>query len=176
MLIGNLYCKNSQPPDNLLSWLTYRQMLTSKLYAITKSADLQVLRHDFSKATWWDKYVLKLQDTELLVREITISAFAEPCWFARTVVPISTYKKHERLFLKLENLSLGKLIFGNYGIERQTLNYYCINKLNLEYHWLPKQLSSGADELWMRLSEFSVDEDVFYLVEIFLPGLEKHIC
>ena len=163
-------------PDNLLSWLTYTEMLTSKLHTISNSAQLQVIRHEFTKVAWWDKYVLKIESTDLFVREITISADAVPCWFARTVVPMSTYKKHEQLFSQLKKISLGQLIFGNYGILRRELNYYCINKLNLEYHWLPRDVYTGADNLWMRLSEFTVDTEVFYLAEIFLPGLEKYTC
>lgn len=164
-----------QPGESLKPWLTYTQMLTSRLYAVSKSADLQVLSNNFIMPTWWDKYILKTDSPEVFVREITISAYTVPCWFARTIIPSTIYKKHEQLFLKLNEVSLGELIFGNYGIRRQQLNYYCINKLNIEYHWLPKNVYTGSDDLWMRLSEFAVGEDVFYLAEIFLPGLEKYI-
>lgn len=164
------------PPKNLLPWLTCTDMLTKKLFALSQNTNLQVIKHEFSHCDWWDKYVLGIDSDEVLHRQVLISAWDVPCWYARTIIPRKTYIKHEKLFAMLKNKTLGDLIFSDNGIVRSYLKYYLIDDSNIEYHWLDANLISSQKKIWARISKFTIQNDPFYLFEVFLSGLEKYTC
>lgn len=174
MIIDRLYSLNCKPPQYLQSWLTYTKMLTKKLYSKSQDTSLNVLQNGIIQPTWWDKYTLGITDDVIFNREITISAHSIPCWYARTIIPINTFYNHKKLFSRLDTESLGDLIFGNNNIKRNQLKYYCIGEENIEYHWLANSIYNDSTNLWTRLSEFEILHDNFYLLEIFLPELEKY--
>lgn len=165
------------PPNNLISWLTYQEMLTTKLYNCSQNTSLKVLKHDFFKSNWWDRYVLGISSHSILHREVVVSAWNIPCWYARTIIPKETYYNHSKLFITLENKSLGEIIFSTKnGVKRSYLKYYAIDTSSIEYNWLDVDLTKSNSQLWARLSKFTINSDFFYLFEVFLPGLEKYLC
>jgi chorismate lyase len=167
----------NQPPENILPWLTYVELLTEKLYNQAGNTSMSVLNQSQTTATWWDRYVLKLDFEAVFHREIVTSAWEKPCWYARTIIPMTTYKSHKLLFDKLRFESLGKLIFGNNKIKRESLEYYSINKQDIEFQWLTRDLYKESEILWVRRSVFYLPTNAkFYLVEILLPDLEKYTC
>lgn len=170
----NIPLSNDIPPDNLLPWLTYTEMLTDKLYKLSQNTSLKLLKQEVVNCNWWDKYVLGIINDKALHRQIEVLALDVPCWYARTIIPMKTYTNHEKLFVRLNKETLGDLIFGNNGIERSYLRYYAIDKNNIEYHWLDSKLLGINQKLWARLSRFTIKDDDFYLYEVFLPGLEKY--
>ena len=162
-----------KPPEKLLPWLTYVHFLTDKLKSATGDARLEVLRQEWVKRNWWDKHTLGIQDELVLHREILMWSQANLCWYARTIIPESTYKTNTDLFDRLRKESLGHLIFQGSVIHRQQMYYYSITQDRIEYHWLNDVMHQHTKELWVRLSEFSVQEKgSFFLTEILLPGLE----
>lgn len=175
MIVDKIYSLNCKPPDNLLPWLSYTKMLTKKLNDRSCDIKLVVLQSCIKQTKWWDRYVLEISTDEVFNREIMVLAYDVPCWYARTIIPIKTYNQHQKLFKKLGSKSLGELIFGDNNIERTSLRYYCVSKDNIEYHWLASSICSEIPSFWVRLSEFAVLHDKFYLAEIFLPELEKYI-
>lgn len=147
------------PPLKLLEWLTYTGKLTNKLYEKSKNTKLQVLKHEIQPSNWWDRHVLHLDFELVLHREIVTYAWNDACWYARTIIPELTNDKYNKLFNRLKRESLGDLIFGDNGIERRYLIYYPINKYNIEYNWLTNNLTQKRDTLWVRLSEFRLQEN-----------------
>lgn len=164
------------PPAYLLPWLTYVKFLTEKLQTIAGDATLEVINQHWERPTWWDCYVLQLTETSVLHREILMHAHQQPCWYARTIIPESTYQADVKLFDRLNRESLGNLIFQGNKIQRASICHYAIDAKAIEYHWLTQSMHQQASVLWARLSEFQLKtKDSFFLIEILLPGLEQYI-
>ncbi len=161
-----------EPPDRLLPWLTHQASLTEKLKNEANVAHLQVLKQAWETPDWWDKHVLNIGGELVLHREIAMWVENEPCWYARTIFPQTTYIKDAAFFDRLQNESLGQLIFGNNEVKRISLVNHTINHQSIEYHWINKWINHNADELWVRKSTFVIAElSPFFLIEIILPGL-----
>lgn len=165
---------NSLPPEELKPWLNYQTSLTDKLKRLTGDAELEVLSQEWSLASWWDKFTLGLSCEKILLREILMLSQGTPCWYARTIIPESTYLANQVLFSRLKQESLGQLIFNEAGIRRTQLLTYAVDHHSLEYNWIPAVLRDESSEYWLRLSNFTIDDSAaFCLVEIFLPGLRR---
>ena len=190
------------PEPSLLSWLLHEQSLTEKLRNACGDAQLEVLAQRWQLPDHWDQSVLKLgsvdnsdladkpQDVGLGImnyqqpldsasvmhREILRRAFDAPCWYARTILPLTTFNANATLFARLKTEPLGHLIFNGTQIQRASLQHYCISPASEEYSWLNESMHQGAEKLWVRLSEFFVNaRDSFFLVEILLPGLSRYL-
>jgi len=174
--------KNHYPVDYcfdeaLLHWLNWPERFTDKLKQKAGDVQLRVLSQGWKDRTYWDANALQVADTRLFVREIVMCADAVPCWYARTIIPESTFLFDASLFLRLEQESVGDLIFQANSIERVSLNYYAINQSAIEYHWLHKHKHkpSKPQDLPVRFSKLMVSGGFpFYLVEILLPGLQRY--
>ena len=174
MSIKKTIVTQNAPPEFLLPWLTYTGFLTKKLKKEASDARLERIEQRWEPADWWDRCVLKRQYEQVLHRNIIMWAFDNPCWYARTIIPHTTYETDTALFDRLKNESLGHLIFSSVNINRCKMIHYPINAQSIEYHWLNKELRQKESTFWLRLSEFSVhDLWPFFLVEIFLPGLKR---
>ena len=163
----------------LLSWLTYEHSLTDRLNKnLDKPARLELLSQRWVSATWWDIYVLKLKKESVLHRDIIMWA-EEACWYARTILPASTYKSSPSFFDRLEREPLGQLIFHEPMIKRVEMINYSINKSSVEYYWLKKALVDVdilEEEYWLRFSSFIVNDlSPFFLIEVLLPGLMRSV-
>lgn len=177
MLINpdNFLTINSSVSSRLQPWITYQTSLTEKLKKIAGDADLQLLKQVWEQADWWDKHVLKIANEQVMHREIVMCAKKKPCWYARTVIPQTTYSCDTVFFDRLENESLGKLIFEGNKVKRFMLMNYSINPSCIEYYWLTEWMHRHETELWVRLSGFTVSERFsFFLVEILLPELARY--
>ena len=163
------------PPQYLLSWLTCTTYMMEQLYAKSGNADLKVLHQNWEPTNDWDRQTLALSDELVLHRDIVVSAWEHPCWFARTILPRATYDSHLSLFERLNKEPLGNLIFRTEAVQRLRLEHYSIEAGSVEYDWLPKAIDTQQKLLWLRCSTFQVkDAELFYLVEILLPDLEHY--
>lgn len=172
-----------KPPEPLLPWLTYTKSLTQKLYDLTGNTKLEIINQQWQLPDAWEQTVLKIPMNEatghqelVFHREILMKSLDVPCWYARTIIPTQTYENNKTLFKRLEQESLGQLIFNGPEIQRVSLKHYPILADNTEYRWLDKSLHQQQSSLWMRLSEFIVNQqNTFFLAEIILPGLLRYI-
>ena len=156
-------------------WLTHPHSLTERLIMKAGHAHLNVLRQSWQATDWWDKQMFQVQDSTVWHREIVMTASDEPCWYARTIIPRTTYEANEKTFDRLQKESLGKIIFNDSRIERLFLFHYPIDAKSIEYYWLNDMLHQHSKIVWVRLSAFSIDKNTpFYLVEIMLPGLMRY--
>ena len=73
------------PPQYLVSWLTCTTYMMEQLYAKSGNADLKVLQQNWEPTNDWDRQTLALSDELVLHRDIVVSAWEHPCWFARTI-------------------------------------------------------------------------------------------
>jgi chorismate lyase len=163
------------PPQHLLSWLKCTTYMMEQLYAKSGNADLKVLQQSWEPTNNWDRQVLSLDEDSVLHRDIVVSAWDYPCWFARTILPKTTYDAHLSLFERLSQEPLGNLIFHTQAVQRLKLDYYSIEEGACEYQWLPKSIDTQQQVLWLRCSTFQVkNAELFCLVEILLPDLERY--
>lgn len=165
----------TSPPEWLKEWLLEEGSLTAKLQKITGASALKPLRNNWQKPDWWANHVLLHQEDKVFQREIIISSHGLPCWYARTIIPSSTYYTFCDIFEKLATKSLGDIIFSEPHIERTALCFYKVEKENIEYYWPKKYHLKVQEGMWTKLSHFMIDARFpFYLSEIFLP--EFSLC
>jgi chorismate--pyruvate lyase len=163
------------PPQHLLPWLECTSYMMEQLFAKSQNTELQVLQQIWEPANSWDQQKLSLKVEQVLHRDIIVKAWGAPCWFARTILPRATFDAHFSLFDRLQQEPLGNLIFHTSEVRRLNLQYYAIAPHAVEYAWLPTDILTQQQTLWARLSTFQVaNVELFYLIEILLPDLERY--
>lgn len=162
-------------PNSLLPWLTHVQSLTQKLRQVANEANLEIVRQEWEKTNEWDEAVLTLIPQNVFHRDIAMYAHHQPCWFARTILPKATYDANMALFARLEQETLGDLIFKGKEIQRVSIDQFMIDDASTPYEWLTTDLRCEETKFWARLSEFSVNhQGSFFLLEILLPPLLRY--
>lgn len=163
----------NKPPAELIPWLEHRGSITDKLKALAGEARLQLLKHTWELTDTWDQRTLHLAPKlPVLHREILMWSHNEPCWFARTVLPQTTYYAEERLFSRLETTPLGELVHHHPNIKRTSIRSYPVLPNSMEHAYLTHALDRVHTPLWGRCSTFTLhNQHEFYLLEIFLPKL-----
>jgi len=164
----------SSPPSFLVPWIACQASLTEKLKAVAGQANIEVLAQHWQLADWWDQQVLHLERQVVFRREIIMRSEETSCWYARTIIPETTYEANTPLFNRLKTESLGVLIFNEDAIKRVQLIYYPITNKSIEYYWLKSARKTEVNILWLRLSTLMLDVYPFFLIEILLPGLERY--
>lgn len=156
-------------------WLHHKHSMTDKLKTFSNEVTLTLLNHTFEQANLWDQTQLLLKATDrVLHREILMLAGTIPCWYARTVIPQTTYDANGSPFTRLQSEALGDIIWSNPSIARTAMQRFEITPNSLEYTWLTPFMHENAPSLWVRLSTFAyLQQHPFYLLEILLPGLMK---
>lgn len=164
------------PPESLLSWLDCESFLTKKLEDYTGHAQLKILEQFSAQTNEWERSILGVHDPVLWRRNILMFSEKKACWYARTVIPDTTYNANRSLFARLKNETLGHLIFSDSQITRTSMNKYEIDPACEEYNWMSPEISQSESVLWMRRSTFYIHKQwPFFLMEIFLPDLMKMI-
>ena len=175
LMFANVPSTNIAPEPWLMPWLTWQDKLTDRLEHKAEGVQLQVINQMWVDANHWDSNVLKITDSQVLRREIIITAHNTPCWYALTTIPKSTHDLYPELFARLKKEPVGNLVFNTNSVSRVSLNFYPIEPESSEYSWLDESLHQNSHILWARTSTILVENRApFYLVEIMLPGLKKY--
>ena len=160
-------------PTAIEPWLSYDKPLTDKLRELSGDAEIELLSQGWIFSKWWDKYALDLKE-KLFQREIFMKSQGEICWYARTIIPSSTYALEPTFFNRLENESIRNLIFNEPKVKITKRIIYPIDELAIEFHWVKKYLTTINGDFWVRLAEFSFqNKNSFYLMEILFPKLQE---
>ena len=161
---------------NVRNWLVHPDSITDRLIEKAGEASLMVLAQGFERACAWDKKIFNDVIDKVWCREIVMFAQGEAYWYARTIIPETTYANNQDFFDQLKIQSLGTLIFNSPIVQRKTLTSYVINEKMHEYQWIPESVKPYPTQpLWVRLSHLILHEHFpFYLVEILLPAAERY--
>ncbi|KTC69287.1 4-hydroxybenzoate synthetase [Legionella birminghamensis] len=160
------------PSPEWTSWLTHKTALTEKLQHETGEARLKLIQQIKTNCNWWDRFFLGICEKNVIHRDVLMASQDQYCWFARSVIPLSTFDQNMVFFERLKTESLGQMVFNNPVVKRDCLSHYFIDKNSQEYHWMTPELRQNAPLLWVRYSRFLINENFpFYLVEILLPDL-----
>ena len=95
-------------------------------------------------------------------------------WYARAVIPKSTYDLDTDFFNRLQHESIRNLIFDESRVSLIERVVYPINNQNDEFHWVERYFHTTNDTLWLRNAQFSFQgRGFFYLIEILFPILQE---
>lgn len=161
------------PSNQLKQWLDCDNPITDKLVELTGDAHLERLSQQWVKATWWDHYALNIKDPHVFQRQILMRSHKRPYWYARTIIPQSTYALDPDFFDRLNKESIRHLIFNQKQVRKVNKLIYPIDNRCLEFYWLKKHVSDKEGILWVRVHEFEIHKKAsFYLIELLFPELE----
>ncbi|BCA95376.1 4-hydroxybenzoate synthetase [Legionella antarctica] len=178
MYINNqpVFTAETQYPEALKEWREYDHSLTDKLQALKGSTQLELISQQWIKPTWWDTYLLQVNDELIFQREIIMQHREVDYWYARTIIPQKCYKIYPEFFKRLEKESIRNLIFDSHQVHRVAMISYPVDKHCIEFNWLKKNRDTIDGIIWVRLAEFSLEHlESFYLAELLLPELESKL-
>lgn len=169
-----VYVAETTNSEALKNWREHQYSLTDKLKEAKGSASLELISQKWIQPTWWDKYLLQVDDAPIYQREILMRHQDIVYWYARTVIPQNCYVLNPVFFKRLENESIRNLIFNNDKVQRVNIVSYPIDKQCIEYHWVRKYLYIRNEIVWIRLAQYSFEnKGFFYVIELLLPELEN---
>lgn len=160
-------------PPLLNDWLECSTSLTDKLQSYIGEITLTVENQEWITPKWFERYFFNIQNESILLREIIMRGCEKTYWYARSLIPLSCYQLDRVFFNRLESESIRNLIFGEQRVSRYSIKCYPINRFNIEYHWVEQYIPIIETTLWVRLSDYVLDnKEHFYLFEILFPELE----
>lgn len=176
MYINNqpIFCAETKEHEFLRDWRDFQYSLTDRLQVAKGDTELEIISQGWIKSTWWDNYLLKINDDLVFQREICMKYSGLEYWYARSIIPSICYNLEPEFFKRLEKESIRNLIFDNNQVDRVQMINYPIDHQCIEFHWVKRHLKNIDGILWLRLAEYSFLKSAsFYLVEILLPELEN---
>lgn len=154
------------------SWLLDHGSLTQRLIQATQG-DFFVRKLNQG---WQRPYLSEAQrmgikpGQRVLVREVELVCHGEPWVYARSIFPQTTLTGRLRHLKKLDNRSLGTLLFNDPSMRRTVFEIAALDSRNL------KALDPAKEDatLWGRRSLFYVDNKPILVAEIFLSAMKRH--
>jgi chorismate--pyruvate lyase len=157
-------------PSQIRPWLLDSGSLTQRL--IKSSSDhfaVQVLKQEWQRPRLSEVQLLNMQPREMaIIREVALLCHGQPWVFARSVIPATSLHGHLRRLRKLNNSSLGALLFSAPSMHRAPFQLAKLNGFN---HQLPQSLQQNAD-LWGRRSRFELSGKAIMVSELFLQAFK----
>lgn len=156
--LGTHYLR-AQLPDMLRPWLFAEGSLTQRFIAASGGCfRVQVLAQRWQRAAPAEARLLGVDPAAYaLIREVILFGGEQPWVYARSVLPVSTLTGDLRRLRKLQNSSLGALLFTYPQLRRQPFEIACSN------------------QLWGRRSRFELGARALIVSEFFLPGFISHL-
>lgn len=155
---GRRYLSARLPPL-LRPWLFAEGSLTQRLL-VESDGDfrVQILAQRWQRPAPGEARLLDLDPAaRALVREVILFGAGQPWVYARSILPHATLSGDLRRLRKLQNSSLGALLFTYPGLTRRPFELAC------------------ADGLWGRRSRFEIDARALIVSEFFLPVFLSHL-
>ncbi len=160
-------CSNHHhAPRWLRPWLLAEGSLTKMLVAVS-GGDFRVERiaQDWRRPSLSEARLLGIAADQLcLVREVILWGCGEPWVYARSIMPARSLSGDLRRLRRLQNSSLGTLLFRYPQLHRTPFQLAPINGNSL-----PSRLRYDT-ELWGRRSRFELRRRALIVSEIFLPA------
>lgn len=153
-------------PRALLPWLLAEGSLTRLLIAAS-DGDFRVQRIDQSwrRPTHSEARLLDLPiGQRALIREVVLWGRGEPWVYGRSILPVHTLGGDLRRLRRLQNSSLGALLFSYPQLHRAPFQLARIDGATL-----PEPARCDAP-LWGRRSRFELRQRALIVSEVFLPA------
>ncbi len=167
-----IFSLKAQSSNQFLEWINYQYPLTDKLREVNGDAQLELLSQQWLPTDMWSKSLLVIEDKTVFQREILMRSKGVIYWYARSIIPKACYELAPSFFDRLKNESIRNLIFNNDQVRRINAINYPVDQQCVEFFWVKKYIELTQETLWVRLAEFSFQQqESFYLIEIMLPAL-----
>lgn len=166
------------PSASLAAWLTKPQRLSVALRKSCSNVSLRVLSERFDILPYLDEMpIFKHVSQEAVpyyVREVLLLCDLKPVVFAKTIMPLDTYKYYKTQLKNLGSQFIGEsLLYCTPNVTRQPFEFSQLN----ERHPMAKQLdlllpNATHSELWARRSLFYINALPMLITEAFLSGIQ----
>ncbi len=160
-------------PSKLWPWLTDAGSLTRRLKHFNQT--------DFSVQLLGNNWIVPLPEESLYLgvsanqlafqREVRLMDGDRANVYARTVIPLATYKAMKQRFIGLGNKPLGELLFTEPMVERGEIQMAKLTAGDWLYEMALLEENYRPDHLWARRSAFYLSGKILLVNEIFLPTL-----
>jgi len=149
----------------LQSWLSDGQSFMQRLRKHRLQPHVAVLREQWAAPELQEQQSLRIPSRRhAFIREVEIREDGQPWMFARTVIPAATLTGRERILARMEQRSLGSVLFSYPTLVR--------SPFEIKTCQLPRYSRSP---LWERQSFFILKGKILLLREVFLPPLVRFI-
>jgi chorismate--pyruvate lyase len=158
-------------PNSLLPWLLAEGSLT-RLLIKASGGDFRVQRIEqgWGRPTRSEAQLLGLPPgRRALIREVILWGRGEPWVYGRSILPVSTLSGDLRRLRRLQNSSLGALLFSYPQLRRAPFQLAVVDGRTLPG---PAQC---AQTLWGRRSRFELRQRALIVSEVFLPAFQQHL-
>lgn len=162
-------------PQSLASWLTDTGSLTRRLQ--------QTNQHGFAVDLLGNSWIKPLTDESLRLnlglaeisfqREVRLMDGDRANVYARTIVPLKTYKAMPYRFNQLGNKPLGEVLFTDPSVRRGAIEVACLRPGQWLYEMAVLEENIRPAQLWARRSQFFIQDKPLLVNEIFLPAIEQ---
>lgn len=149
-------------------WLLDDGSLTGRLIGMQQGAfSVRRLRQEWQVPLLSERRLLGLPSRELaLVREVALHLGERAVVFARSVFPISSLTGSLAHLRRLQNKSLGAILFRHPGMHRSPFE---LAHLEGDNHYIPPGLRQASDA-WGRRSRFEIEGKGLMVSEVFLEA------
>lgn len=160
-------------PADLASWLTDTGSLTRRLQQHNQYGfAVDLLGNSWIKPLTDESLKLKLRLAELSYqREVRLMDGDKANVYARTIVPLATYKAMPYRFNQLGNKPLGEVLFTDPTVKRGEIEITCLKPGQWLYEMALLEENDRPEELWARRSAFYIRGKALLVNEVFLPAL-----
>jgi chorismate--pyruvate lyase len=155
-------------------WLRDRGSLTAHLQAKGQFV-VRVLRQGLAMPTSDEAIALGIKRDQLVwVREVALLCAGEPLVFAHSLLPCRPRGPMTRWLARLDNRSLGALLFAHPGFARGTIHGKRLDHRHALFHPALEAMGLAAfppPHLWARRSRFAFGAQSVLVTEVFAPAL-----
>jgi chorismate lyase len=153
-------------PTDVRKWLLDPGSLTQRLIKASGGRfAVQILSQRWEKPRLSEAKLLSMRGRETaIVREVTLLCAGQPWVFARSVMPASSLTGRLRRLRKLDNSSLGEMLFRDNSMRRRPFQIALIDG---ESGQIPMHLRA-PQRLWGRRCRFELANKPIMVSEIFL--------
>ncbi len=157
-------------PGGAAHWLLNEGSLTDQLVnAAGGNFRVQRLRQGWQQPLLSEQRLLKLPNRQwALVREVLLICFDQPWVYARSIIPQTTLHGSLRHLRRLQNESLGSLIFRQPGLQRSQFELALLPSMSPYIDVSVRQ----AEPAWARRSLFIIAGKPLSVSEVFLQRFQ----
>lgn len=157
-------------PPGIRPWLLDDGSLTGRLVGSTQGQfAVERLYQGWTIPRLSERRLLSLDSRQLaMVREVILLLGGRPVVFARSVFPLSSLTGSLMHLRRLQNKSLGAILFRHPGMHRSPFE---LALLAGDSDYLPAQLHQ-AEKAWGRRSRFEIDGKALMVSEVFLQAFK----
>jgi chorismate--pyruvate lyase len=159
-------------PSSLRAWLTGTGSLTRQMQAACQASFSVDLLHSGYGMPLIDEAKVLSQSASCLMyqREVHLCDGNKPEIYARTLVPINTYRRMRMRFDGLGSRSLGEMLFKDPTIHRSTIEVAALRPQHTLFELATAEIADTPEEVWARRSCFFIEGQPILVNEIFLPS------